>query len=86
VSGSEGSLSGPSPYTTGLALVTAKTEIHEIGHSFSIGEADDRTVEPCNNHEDWSIMTTGWDDDLVIAPMNGRYFAYSIEELLTIDD
>jgi hypothetical protein len=30
-----------SPYQNGLEMTTAKTMIHEIGHSFNIGAADD---------------------------------------------
>jgi hypothetical protein len=33
-----------SPYLDSLSLVTAKTEIHEIGHSFGAGTADDDFV------------------------------------------
>jgi hypothetical protein len=33
-----------SPYDDRLALVAAKTQIHEIGHSFGAGEADDRSL------------------------------------------
>ncbi|WP_188853684.1 dockerin type I domain-containing protein [Haloarcula argentinensis] len=33
-----------SPYSSGLGVVTAKTEIHEIGHSFGAGELDDRSL------------------------------------------
>jgi len=97
-----------SPYETGLALVAAKSEIHEIGHSFGAGELDDRsliedpgrkftrdgevysgrpadeTPETVRGSDEWSIMSSGWNGELDDWPMKGRYFAYSIEELLSM--
>jgi len=33
----------------------------------------------------WSIMSSSWVDEATGPPMDGRYFAFSIEELLTIE-
>ncbi|MFC5368592.1 hypothetical protein [Salinirubrum litoreum] len=99
-----------SPYSTKVAMVSAKTEIHEIGHSFGVGRADDRyrprtvfrngeiysgsispnsrdwTPENLDGTATWSIMSSGYNEDLANTPMNGRFFAFSIEETSTADD
>jgi hypothetical protein len=81
-----------------------KTAVHEIAHSFQIGEADDScrrnpgmvgeiysgddqpedfTPEEHDGADEWSVMSSGWDSELTKHPMNGNYFAFSIEELFT---
>jgi hypothetical protein len=35
--------------------------------------------------ETWSVMARGWESEYGNAPMNGRYVAISMEELLTVD-
>ncbi|CCQ33063.1 conserved hypothethical protein containg van Willebrand factor type A domain (COG2304) [Halorhabdus tiamatea SARL4B] len=94
-----------SPYRNGMGMTTAKTLIHEIGHSFNLGAADDDflnhpfragevysgssddpTIEEIDKRqtEYWSVMRSGWGPDLLHHPMNGKYYAFSIEELTTI--
>jgi hypothetical protein len=63
--GIDESLVTDSAYESKLGLVTAAVELHEIGHSFGAGRADDRfeLSEPTtilNNNEVYS----GSDDDL----------------------
>jgi len=45
-----------SPYRTGLAFTAAATEMHEIGHSLNLGEADDGPPQGdlFNNYEVYS--------------------------------
>lgn len=93
-------------YSNNPELRNRKTAVHEIAHSFQIGEADDdcgrnlfnageiysgeddtlidRTPEKYDGEEEWSVMTSGWQSGTTNYPMNGDYFAFSIEELLTI--
>lgn len=98
-------------YIDALALMAAKTQIHEVGHSLKTGEADDsddavaiiRSEDEIYSGEGedptpenatisgqdrirWSIMTSGWNPPIVGQPMNGRYFVYSIEEVVTVDE
>jgi hypothetical protein len=53
------------------------------------GSNDDCTYERQSynqGHTDrWSIMRSGYGPQLTLDPVNGSYFAYSIEELLTIE-
>lgn len=84
--------------TLELGAISLKTAVHEIGHVLDLGEADDRdgeifsgddnpvdrTPETLQGRREWSEMASGWDDDMVIPPIRGRYFAFSIEELSTI--
>lgn len=93
------------PYESKLSMVAAKTEIHEIAHSFEIGKDDDDLVEHLfrlgevytGSGDDqtperirsggsklWSVMISGWDDDLLIHPMSDRYFAHTIQEESTV--
>ena len=97
-----------SPYSTALAMKAAATQLHEIGHAFDLGTADDKvkletayrffeiysgstgkivdtTPEQINNEITWSIMAK-LDADFAIKPMDGRYFAISIEEASTIKE
>jgi len=37
-----------------------------------------------NDAERWSVMSSGTDTDQYLPPTNERYFAFSIEELLTV--
>lgn len=75
--------------------------MHEIAHSFQIEEADDSCSRagrlsggeiysgesPLDNtpetigSDDWSIMTKGPANHI-----NGQYYAFSIEELFSIED
>lgn len=99
-----------SPYSTKIAMVSAKTEIHEIGHSSGVGRADDRyrprtifrngeiysgsvrpnfrdrTPEILDGTATWSIMSSGYNEDLADSPMSGRFFTFSVEETSTADD
>jgi hypothetical protein len=43
----------------------------------------DLTPEEYDGDDEWSVMTSGWDSDLTKHPMDGDYFAFSIEELLS---
>lgn len=54
-----------SPYTTKVAMKGAATEMHEIGHSFDLGRADDefRYELLFRNFEIYSGQTGGFDDD-----------------------
>ncbi|WP_158853311.1 hypothetical protein [Halorhabdus sp. CUG00001] len=38
-----------------------------------------------NTRRFWSVMSSGWDDQVTYNPMNGEYIAFSIEELLTVE-
>lgn len=49
------------PYTSDTQLVAAMTELHELGHSFRLGEADDES-EPLPGGE---VYTGSTDDDTV---------------------
>lgn len=86
-------------------LAMRKTAVHEIGHSFQIGEADDDcskrpsrggevysgeignvrdpTFELINKRVRWSVMASGWQGPMDMAPMSGNYVVFSVEELLT---
>ena len=102
-----------SPYSSTIAMVSAKTEIHEIGHSFQFGRADDRynpktlfrngeiysgreddlnpilsdrTPESVVNTQIWSVMSSGYTRRLAIEPMDGRFFAFSVEEASTANE
>jgi hypothetical protein len=75
----------------------AKPPLHEIGHIYGAELADygpqgsfietysdsieDPTVERIENNEEQTIMSRSWEDKLLMDPMNGYYYAYSIEEL-----
>lgn len=58
----------------------------EIYSGSTVDGKEDSTVEEVNGLEEWSIMSSGWNDDLGEPPMQGRYFVYSIEELNTIEE
>lgn len=95
-----------SPYGSKTGMVAAKTEIHEIAHSFNAGQADDTldlstvsragevysgsnkddTKEPINGKDRWSIMSSSYYYHLSEPPMNGKYFAFSIEEVMTMEE
>ena len=59
-------------------------EIYSGEENLITGDNIDPTPEQLTGTKLWSIMISGWDDDLLISPMNGRYLAYSVEELSTI--
>lgn len=44
----------------------------EVGYAGPIGD-------------EWSVMSGGWNPPVANRPMDGHYFAFSIEELLTIE-
>jgi hypothetical protein len=93
---------GNSPYNHEENFVAAKVAMHEFGHVKGIGEADDGalgpydetytddtdddTIEEIDGTIQQTIMGRAFDQRLMTEPMNGSYFAYSIEELLTIDN
>lgn len=91
-----------SPYESELAFVSAHTTMHEIGHSFCLGRADDG-VDDCDDLEEVysggpedptfeyiggsrfrTVMVRGFVPELYTGPLDGSYFIFSIEELLTI--
>lgn len=58
----------------------------DAGEEVHSGSDENPTVESLSKGEDeWSIMTRRWTDDRLAAPMNGRYFAFSLEELSTAE-
>jgi hypothetical protein len=104
-----GSVADPSdyhqtPYTSELQLVSAGVELHELGHSFHIGEADDTGPLPAGEvysgdndddtpenlytlpADDWSIMRSGWEDDVLFTHNGAAYHVFSIEELTTVSE
>jgi len=80
------------------------TEIHALGHSCGIGEAedtgplpggevysgdnDDETPENLYtlSADDWSIMRSGWEDDLLFTHNGTKFHVCSIEELTTASE
>ena len=52
-------------------------------------ESDDPTIELVSLgtgvEREWSVMSNGWNDELYAQPMGGRYIAFSIEELSTLE-
>ena len=95
-----------SPYDSRFSFVAASTLMHEFGHTYSIGRADDEnqdlesfnpktlsrrgeiysgsendpTLERLNNELPWPIMSFENNDKYETQPMEGRYFAFSVEE------
>ena len=95
-----------SRYDSRFSFVAASTLMHEFGHNYSIGRADDEnqdpnsynpktlsrrgeiysgsendsTLERLNNELPWPIMSFENNDKYEIQPMEGRYFAFSVEE------
>ena len=97
-----------SPYDSNAELAIAVTIMHEIGHSFNLGRADDATSslhpsdilrnferysgmegddtqEFIRGDDTWSIMSGG-SETQAMSPMDGKYFAFSLEELFTVDE
>jgi len=102
-----------SRYHSRTEMFGALTEIHEIGHSLAIGEADDATTgeyifenevysgdvspppagasldstdESIARGNDWSIMRAGWSNTMVFEHDSAVYFAFSLEELTTVEE
>lgn len=58
----------------------------EIYSGSTVDGKEDRTIERVNGSQRWSIMSSGWNENLEELPMKGRYFTYSIEELNTVEE
>jgi hypothetical protein len=56
-----------------------------LGEVYS-GRPKDQTNEEVNEFTRWSLMASGWNDQLLMKPMHGTYFAFSIEEASTINE
>ncbi len=53
------------------------------------GDSDDSSPEDVgysgNDYVQWSVMANGWQDTMNSSPMSGKYLAFSIEELSTVE-
>lgn len=63
-------------YANGMALVTAQIELHEIGHSFAIGEADDALLD--HTMRKGEVYTNDDDDDTLERLAKGNLDRWSI--------
>lgn len=54
-----------SSYDTRVGFLAAGTEIHEIGHSFGAGEADDDLTKSKKHFRRWGEIYSGYDDPTV---------------------
>lgn len=52
-------------------------------YSGETGNITDSTSEGIRGKTRWSVMGSGWRDPMDMPPMDGNYYAFSIEELLT---
>ena len=55
------------------------------GDSKSGDPTIERIILESGVEQEWSVMSTGWNDELDVQAMGGRYIAFSIEELSTVE-
>lgn len=57
-----------------------------LGEVYSGEDDEDKTPENIKGRDARTLMRSGWSNEVLIAPMSGEYFSFSVEEASTISE